>query len=59
MQYPVPAPLPLPSPPLIKDLGENENAAMAPIAWSCTDILNWNKDINADPNNVKLRSGYF
>lgn len=59
MQYPVPAPKPLPKPPLIRELGENENDAMAPVAWSCSDILMWNKDINADPANMQLRSGYF
>lgn len=54
MQYPVPQPHPLPSPPLIKDLGENENTENGPVAWSCTDIMMWNTEIQDE-----LRSGYF
>jgi len=42
----VPQPLQLPAPPLIRDLGQNENPAIAPVAWSCGDILSWNSEFH-------------
>lgn len=52
MQYPIVLPAIKPNPPKIKNLGENENPADGPVAWSCTDIKYWNIDI-AD----EMRSG--
>jgi len=52
LQYTVNTPLMRPLPPLIKDLGENENAANAPVSWGCVDVLKWNVDIKDN-----MRSG--